>query len=117
MDENNEMQQSEDMATFQNLVLEIAELPEEKLNKLALIVHGFIAGATMGRQVEMVLLYIFTAALLGYAAGMITTKKRAMKLMKDLKQRMNDKFGNNTKNYPTIKFGVEMVEGWLKEFL
>ena len=47
--EEKEMQQSEDMATFQNLVMEIGKLPEEKLNKLALIVHGFIAGATMGR--------------------------------------------------------------------
>ena len=47
--EEKEMQQSDDMTSFQNLVLEIGKLPEDKLNKLALIVHGFIAGATMGR--------------------------------------------------------------------
>lgn len=48
--EEKEMQQSEeDMTSFQNLVMEIGKLPEDKLNKLALIVHGFIAGATMGR--------------------------------------------------------------------
>ena len=47
--EEKEMQQSDDMTSFQNLVLEIGKLPEDKLNNLALIVHGFIAGVKMQR--------------------------------------------------------------------
>ena len=65
----------------------------------------------------MVLLYIFTAALLGFVAGMIITKKRAMRLIEDVEKTFNKNFCGNTDIDNGVRFGASTVKGYVKEFL
>ena len=65
----------------------------------------------------MILLYIFIAALLGFVAGMIITKKRVMSLIEDVEKAFNKNFCGNTDIDNGVRFGVSSIKGYVKDFL